>query len=103
MGFAGPIIAAIFIFLGLRRPYTRLRMLARKRAEGMMSNMLIGLSVMETLITSSVSVDEAPRAVGSLGGPFCNLIKLLLAQKQIKSTTEAVEVVRQHLPDPVHS
>jgi Flp pilus assembly protein TadB len=100
LGFAGPIIAAIFIFLGLRRPYTRLKILAKRRAEGMMSNMLIGLSVMETLIVSGVPVDETLRAVGSLGGPFCNLMALLLAQRNIKNASEAVEVVKQHLPDP---
>ena len=100
LGFAGPVIAAIFIFLGLRRPYTRLKILARKRAEGMVSNMLIGLTVMETLVANSVSVDEALRAVGALGGPFCNLMALLLAQKNIKSPEEAIEVVKQHLPDP---
>ena len=100
LGFAGPIVAAIFIFLGLRHPYARLKTLARIRAEGMVSNMLIGLTVMETLIASSLSVDEALRAVGSLGGPFCNLMALLLAQKNIKSSEEAIAVVEQHLPDP---
>lgn len=100
LGFAGPLVAAIFIFLGLRHPYARLKMLARKRAEGMVSNMLIGLTVMETLIASSVSVDETLRAVGSLGGPFCNLMALLLAQKNIRSSEEAITVVEQHLPDP---
>jgi Flp pilus assembly protein TadB len=100
MGFAGPILAAIFIFLGLRRPYARLKMLAKRRAEGIVSNMLIGLSVMETLIVSGVTMEPALRAVGSLGGPFCNLMALLLAQRSIKNASEAIEVVRQHLPDP---
>ncbi len=100
MAFLLPIVAAVFIFLGLQRPYFRLKRLASQRAQGMTSNMLIGLTVMETLIGSSVSVDESLRAVGNLGGPFCNLMALLLAQKNIKSAAEAVEVVRQHLPDP---
>lgn len=100
MGVVGPIVAAIFIFLGLRRPYSRLKTLTKKRAEGMVSNMLIGLTVMETLIVASVPVDDTLRAVGKLGGPFCNLMSLLVAQQRIKNADEAVDVVRQHLPDP---
>src|SRR5271157_1667175 len=101
MGLVGPIIAAMFIFLGLRRPYSRLKMLTKKRAEGMVSNMLIGLTVLETLVTNQVGVEEALRAVGKLGGPFCNLMALLVAQKTIREDPEqAIHVVQQHLPDP---
>ena len=101
MGIAGPIVAGIFIFLGLRRPYSRLKTLTKKRAEGMTNNMLIGLSVIETLITNGIGVNETLQVVGKLGGPFCNLMALLVAQKTIKESPEqAVQVVRQHLPDP---
>src|SRR5271157_713256 len=101
MGLVGPIIAAMFIFLGLRRPYARLKMLTKKRADGMVSNMLIGLTVLETLVTNQVGVEEALRAVGKLGGPFCNLMALLVAQKTIREDPEqAIHVVQQHLPDP---
>ena len=40
-----PVIAAIFILFGLRRPYVRIKNLAKKRAESLRNNMLIGLSV----------------------------------------------------------
>src|SRR5690606_23497429 len=56
-----PVIAMIFILLGLRRPYVRLKMLAKKRAEGLRSNMLIGLSVLSSLLSSGVGVQEALR------------------------------------------
>ena len=101
MGLAGPVVAAIFIFLGLRRPYTRIKTITKKRAEGMVSNMLIGLTVMETLVSNGVGVDEVLRAVGELGGPFCNLMALLVAQRHIKDNPDqAIQVVQQHLPDP---
>jgi hypothetical protein len=102
LAIAAPFAASMFIFLGLHRPYVRLKAMAKKRAEGMTSNMLVGLTVMETLIGSSVSIDESLRAVANLGGPFCNLMALLLAQKNIKSAAEAVEAVKQHLPDPAN-
>lgn len=101
MAFAAPFIALIFVFLGLRRPYMRLRNLARKRQEGMLSNMLIALSVIETLISSGVSTEVALRSVTRLGGPFCNLMALLLAQNSIRTDLEAaVDIVKAHLPDP---
>ena len=49
---AAPVIAMIFIFLGLRRPYVRLKTLAKKRAESLRNNMLIGLSVLSALLSS---------------------------------------------------
>ena len=101
MGIFGPVVAALFIFMGLRRPYARLKMLTKKRADGMVSNMLIGLTVLETLVSNQVGVEEALRAVGKLGGPFCNLMALLVAQKTIRDDPEqAITVVQQHLPDP---
>src|SRR5690606_31680003 len=68
-----PIMASLFIFLGLRRPYVRLKLLAKKRAESMRNNMLIGLSVLSSLLSSGVGVQEALRRTASVGGPFCNL------------------------------
>ena len=39
--------------------------------------------------------------MGKLGGPFCNLMALLVAQKTIREDPEqAIHVVQQHLPDP---
>ena len=49
MAVAAPFVALIFAFLGLRRPYVRIKTLAKKRAEAMRSNMLIGLSVLSAL------------------------------------------------------
>ena len=100
MGLAGPAIAAIFIFLGLRRPYSRLKTLAKKRSEGMKTNMLIGMSVMETLVLSGVSPVEALKSLTKIGGPFCNLMGLLVAQQSRTDMQTAIEVVRDHLPDP---
>ena len=60
-----PVIAMIFITLGLRRPYVRMKTLARKRAESLRNNMLIGLSVLSSLLSSgrmSAKTGFAPRS-----------------------------------------
>ncbi|MCJ7432280.1 MAG: hypothetical protein MUO77_02205 [Anaerolineales bacterium] len=97
---AAPVIALIFIFLGLRRPYVRLKTLAKKRAESLRNNMLIGLSVLSALLSSGVGVQEALRRASTVGGPFCNLLGLLVARMEVEDFTKAVEVTRAHLPDP---
>jgi len=97
---AAPVIALIFIFLGLRRPYVRLKTLAKKRAESLRNNMLIGLSVLSSLLSSGVGVQEALRRASTVGGPFCNLLGLLVARMEVEDFTKAVEVTRAHLPDP---
>lgn len=97
---AAPVIAMIFIFLGLRRPYVRVKTLAKKRAEGLRNNMLIGLSVLSSLLSSGVGVQEALRRSSTVGGPFCNLLGLLVARMEVDDFTKAVEVTRAHLPDP---
>lgn len=94
-----PVIAMIFIFLGLRRPYVRLKTLAKKRAEGLRNNMLIGLSVLSSLLSSGVGVQEALRRASSVGGPFCNLLGLLVARMEVEDFGKAIEVTCAHLPD----
>lgn len=95
-----PVIALIFIFLGLRRPYVRLKSLAKRRAESLRNNMLIGLSVLSALLSSGVGVQEALRRASTVGGPFCNLLGLLVARMEVEDFSKAVEVTRAHLPDP---
>jgi len=95
-----PVIAMIFILLGLRRPYVRIKNLAKKRAESLRNNMLIGLSVLSSLLSSSVGVQEALRRASTVGGPFCNLLGLLVARMEVEDFTKAIEVTRAHLPDP---
>ena len=92
-------MALIFAFLGLRRPYVRIKTLAKKRAEAMRSNMLIGLSVLSALLSSGVAVQEALRRSASVGGPFCNLLGLLVARMEVDDFGKAIEVTRAHLPD----
>jgi Flp pilus assembly protein TadB len=95
-----PVIAPIFILLGLRQPYVRLKLLAKKRAEGLRNNMLIGLSVLSSLLSSGVGVQEALRRASTVGGPFCNLLGLLVARMEVEDFGKAIEVTRAHLPDP---
>ena len=95
-----PVIAMIFILLGLRRPYVRIKNLAKKRAESLRNNMLIGLSVLSSLLSSGVGVQEALRRASTVGGPFCNLLGLLVARMEVEDFTKALEVTRAHLPDP---
>lgn len=99
MAIAAPFVALVFAFLGLRRPYMRMKSLARKRAEAMRSNMLIGLSVLSALLSSGVGVQEALRRAASVGGPFCNLLGLLVARMEVEDFGKAIEVTRAHLPD----
>lgn len=94
-----PVIALIFVLLGLRRPYVRLKSLAKKRAESLRNNMLIGLSVLSALLSSGVGVQEALRRASSVGGPFCNLLGLLVARMEVDDFIKAVEITRVHLPD----
>jgi hypothetical protein len=96
---AAPVVALIFVFLGLRRPYVRLKTLAKKRAESLRNNMLIGLSVLSALLSSGVGVQEALRRSASVGGPFCNLLGLLVARMEVEDFNKAIEVTRAHLPD----
>ncbi len=99
MAIAAPFVAGIFIFLGLRRPYVRLKTLAKRRAESMRNNMLIGLSVLSALLSSGVGVQEALRRASAVGGPFCNLLALLVARMEVEDFGKAIEVTRAHLPD----
>jgi hypothetical protein len=75
-------------------------MLARRRAEGLRNNMLIGLSVLSSLLSSGVGVQEALRRASTVGGPFCNLLGLLVARMEVDDFGKAIEVTRAHLPDP---
>ncbi len=93
-------ILAIYIVLGLRRPYTRLKKIARKREEAMKNNMLLGLSVLESLLSVSTSAQQAFTQTAQIGGPFCNLLALLSAQISKLPPEDAVAVVRAHLPNP---
>ncbi|MBI5351707.1 MAG: hypothetical protein HZB50_03620 [Chloroflexi bacterium] len=100
MVMVAPLIALIFVVLGLRRPYVRLKTLAKKRAESLRNNMLIGLSVLSALLSSGVGVQEALRRASAVGGPFCNLLGLLVARMEVDDFTKAIETTRAHLPDP---
>lgn len=93
-------ILAIYILLGLRRPYTRLKRIAKKREDAMKNNMLLGLSVLESLLSVSTSAQQAFTQTAQIGGPFCNLLALLSAQISKLPPEEAVAVVKAHLPNP---
>jgi hypothetical protein len=100
LGIAAPFLAGAFIYMGLTRPYASLRALAKKRAEAMRNNMLVGLAVLESLLISGMHVQPAMRKTSELGGPFCNLMGLLVARLQIESPVKAIETTRAHIPDP---
>ncbi len=95
-----PFVAAAFVYLGLRRPGYQLQQKVKRRAEAMRSNMLIGLSVLNSLLDAGVGVQEALRRTASVGGPFCNLLGLLVAQMDRQSLPKAFAVTQAHLPDP---
>ena len=96
---AAPLAALGPIILGLRWPYARLKRLARRRAEALRSNLLLGLSVLESLLFSGVQVQEALRRTAGIGGPFNNLLGLLVARMKVEDFERAIETTRSHLPD----
>jgi Flp pilus assembly protein TadB len=97
---AAPFAALGLIILGLRWPYARLKRQARRRAEALRSNLLLGLSVLESLLSSGVQVQEALRRTSGIGGPFNNLLGLLVARMKVEGFEQALEIARSHLPDP---
>jgi len=100
LGVAAPFLAAGFIYMGLTRPYANLRTLAKKRAEALRNNMLVGLAVLESLLAAGQGVQESMRAASLIGGPFCNLMGLLVARMEIEPHVKAIETTRAHVPDP---
>jgi hypothetical protein len=96
---AAPFAALGPIILGLRWPHARLKRLARRRAEALRSNLLLGLSVLESLLSSGVQVQEALRRTAGIGGPFNNLLGLLVARMKVEDFEWAIETTRSHLPD----
>lgn len=93
-------VAGAFVILGLRRPYSRLRRLIRKRAAALRSNMLAGLALLNALLSAGVGAQESLRRSAGIGGPFCNLLGLLVAQMEVSAFSKAIETVHAHLPDP---
>ncbi|MGD9093323.1 MAG: hypothetical protein PVF74_10780 [Anaerolineales bacterium] len=100
MGIVGLALAAIFVFLGLRQPYTHLKLLAKRRAGAMRNNMLTGLAMLNSLLASGVGVQEALRRTAGVGGPFCNLLGLLIARMEVDDFSKAIKTTWVHLPDP---
>lgn len=99
-GLAAGGVLLVFIFLGLRRPYSSLKKIVKKRAETMRSNMLIGLSMLESLLASGVGVQDAIRRTATVGGTFCNLMGLLVARMEVDDFSVAIGTIKKHLPDP---
>jgi hypothetical protein len=95
-----PLAALGLVILGLRWPYARLKRLTRRRAEALRSNLLLGLSVLESLLAAGVQVQEALRRTAGIGGPFNNLLGLLVARMKVEGFEQAVSIARAHLPDP---
>ncbi len=93
-------VLVIYIVLGLRRPYSRMKKVAKKRDEAMKNNMLLGLSVLESLLSVSTGAQTAFAETAKIGGPFCNLLALLAVQIEKSPPEKAVEVVAAHLPNP---
>ena len=87
--------------MGLTRPYANLRAIAKRRAEAMQNNMLIGLAVIEALLAGGLGLQVAVTKASKIGGPFCNLLSLLSAELAAKPgrVSEAIEIVRAHMPD----
>ena len=99
LGAAAPFIAAGMIYMGLTRPYANLRSLAKKRAEAVRNNMLLGLSVFESLL-ADMGPTNALQKVSTMGGPFCNLLMLYVSRSGDPDVVKNINIVRAHVPDP---
>ena len=95
-----PLAALGMVVLGLRWPHARLKRLARRRGEALRANLLLGLAVLESLLSSGVQVQEALRRTAGIGGPFNNLLGLLVARMKVEGFEQAIGTARAHLPDP---
>ncbi len=93
-------VAIGILWLAYNRPYARLKVAAKQRAELMRPNMLAGLAELESLLEAGVGVQEALRRTAQLGGPFCNLLGLLVARLEVEDAAQALKRVEQHIPDP---
>jgi hypothetical protein len=69
-----------------------LKTAAKKREFAMKNNMLLGLSVLESLLTVSTGSQTAFAETAKIGGPFCNLLALLSVQIEKGGPDKAVEV-----------
>ncbi|HUF37150.1 MAG TPA: hypothetical protein VMN57_01395 [Anaerolineales bacterium] len=92
--------AGLFVVLGLRLPGARLRGAVRRRAAAFKNSALSGLALLNALLSAGVSVQESLRRCAGVGGPFPNLMGLLVAQMEAAPFNRAIEVVEAHLPDP---
>ena len=83
-----------------RRPRVRLRQAVERRASLMRQNMLLGLTQLGVFLQAGVSVQEALRRVGQLGGPFCNLLAFFVARLEVEDVQTALRRLEEHIPDP---
>lgn len=93
-------LGALMVYDGLTRPYNHLKALIRVRNQAFRNNLLAGLSTLQSLLAAGVGVQEAMRRTAEVGGPFCNLLLLLVTRMEIEPFDRAMEAVRKHLPDP---
>jgi len=96
----GLILAALVLYSAYDRPYARLERAIRERAAQMRQNMLLGLSQLVVFLDAGLGVQEALRATGRLGGPFCNLMAFIAARLQAEPAVQALERAWDHVPDP---
>lgn len=63
-------------------------------------SMLIGLSVLGFIAFLQRGRPKTLHHVLTVGGPFCNLFWLPVAQMAVEDFTKAIKIMRAHLPDP---
>jgi len=94
-------MAALLIYNGLRWPYGRLKNIAKQRAEAVQNNMLIAITIMESLSAAGKTAQEGAQCAAQLGGPFCAVLNSYLASLAMKpeDPDEAMEKAKSYLPD----
>jgi len=97
----GLLMAALLIYNGLRWPYGRLKNIAKQRAEAVQNNMLIAMTIMESLSAVGKTAQEGAQCAAQLGGPFCAVLNSYLASLAMKpeDPDEAMEKAKSYLPD----
>jgi hypothetical protein len=98
----GIAMAALLIYNGLRWPYGRLKNIAKQRAEAVQNNMLVAMTIMESLVAAGKSAQEGADCASKVGGPFCAVLSAYLSS--LASNPEhpdvAMEDAKSYLPDP---
>ena len=98
----GLLMAALLIYNGLRWPYARLKSMARQRADSVQNNMMVAMTIMESMAAAGRGALEGAKSAQNIGGPFCAVLAVYIKNLTRFSgdPTRAMEEAKTFMPDP---